>query len=49
MYMLVDTAKGLKVIKCTQSAFFSEQYAVQMVGSQEDCLREKMRLKALDR
>lgn len=43
-HLLVDTANGLRIVKAIERNFFNPSYAVQLVGSLEECKAEKKRL-----
>lgn len=47
-HMVVDTHSGLKIIPLTRGNFFSGLYAVQFLGTKEECEKELARLKGLE-
>ena len=46
-HMVVDTMNGLKIVRANSRNFFSSSYAVQFVGSEDECKKELKRLKNL--
>lgn len=46
-HLVVDTVSGLKIVRATSRNFFNSAYAVQFVGSEEECKKELKRLKNL--
>lgn len=47
-YLLVDTESGLKIVPATDENFFNSNYAVQIVGTKDECKDEKKRLTELE-
>jgi len=47
-HLLVDTETGLRIVKANCRNFFNHGYAVQFVGTEEQCKAEKKRLKNLN-
>ncbi len=43
-HLLVDTATGLKIVQATPRNFCNSNYAVQLVGTKEECKAEMKRL-----
>lgn len=43
-YLLVDTADGLKIVVANNKNYFNSDYAVQLVGTKEECKAEMKRL-----
>lgn len=43
-HLLVDTANGLRIVKATNRNFFNSDYAVQLVGTEQECRAELKRL-----
>lgn len=47
-YMVVDTERGLKIVVASQRNFSYSGYAVQFIGTKEECENEKLMLAKLD-
>ena len=47
-HLLVDTETGLKIVQATPRNFCNSNYAVQLVGTKEQCQAERKRLLAAE-
>lgn len=47
IYLLVDTETGLRIVQATQRNYFNSAYAVQFVGTLDQCKAERKRLRSL--
>jgi hypothetical protein len=47
-YIVVDTCNGLKIVECNTRNYFNDKYAVQFIGTYEQCKVEVSRLKVLE-
>jgi hypothetical protein len=46
--MVVDSARGLEIVRATYRNYLNGNFAVQYVGSVQECKQEKARLKQLE-